>query len=387
MSNGNARGMEPLAVQDPRSAIPPGRGDSFLNPTGPSANAPAPGVGKWVEIGLFVFFVLSRAIHPTIIDASKTREPELDDERKIRYSSISTIIVLNVFTIFSMICVTFASGGNEQFKSIWTNKRALQVFTMIGVVFAFGDWLEMLSMGKLSGSAYQVLLQSKFIVTAVMMMYVKGTMQTRLQWILLTSLMSTMSLYMCMGDSGGSSSGSLPLFGMTMAFFKVVVSCLGAVLSDKFMKDLKTLPTHVQLVQMTCPRLMCTLLLSFTEDDTWGQGLFHHWDLITVGVAVSFIVKSIGTLYLLASLDALLKNIGEALAVLVIYAWEMGPQFVCMAVPGLEFCEAQAPFDVSKLIAVTTVVMIVVAYLETKTLIEKAKKYDASLKAAAQTTP
>merc|ERR1719387_2528424 len=166
------------------------------------------------------------------------------------------------------------------------------------------------------------------------MMYVKGTMQTRLQWILLTSLMSTMSLYMTMGESGGSSSGSLPIFGMTMAFLKVVVSCLGAVLSDKYMKELKSLPTHVQLVQMTVPRLMCTLLLSFTEDDTWGQGLFHHWDILTVGVSVSFIVKSVGTLYLLASLDA------------------------------------------AKLIAVTTVVMVVVAYLETKALIEKAKKYD-----------
>merc|ERR1719420_728448 len=164
---------------------------------------------------------------------------------------------------------------------------------------------------------------------------------------------------MCMGESGGSSGGSVPIFGMVMAFFKVVVSCLGAVLSDKYMKDLKSLHTHVQLVQMTCPRLMCTLMLSFTEDDTWGQGLFHHWDVITVGVSVSFIVKSIGTLYLLASLDALLKNIGEALAVLVIYAWEVGPQVVCMAAPDLASCAAQDGFDTAKLIAVTTVVMVV----------------------------
>merc|ERR1712118_381953 len=109
---------------------------------------------------------------------------------------------------------------------------------------------------------------------------------------------------------------------------------------------------------MTCPRLLCTLAFSFAEDGTWSQGLFHHWDMITVGVSISFIVKSIG-LYLLASLDALLKNIGEAMAVLVIYAWEMGPQFVCMAAPGLESCAAMEPFDVPKLIAVTTVVMIV----------------------------
>merc|ERR1711924_580873 len=100
------------------------------------------------------------------------------------------------------------------------------------------------------------------------------------------------------------------------------------------------------------------------------------------GVSVSFIVKSIGTLYLLASLDALLKNIGEALAVLVIYAWEIGPQFVCMVTAASPQCENQPGFDIPRLIAVTTVVMVVVAYLETKALIEKAKKYDASLKAS-----
>jgi len=354
--------------------------ESFLNPTGPSPDAPPPEAGKWVEVGFFVFFILSRAIHPTIIDESKTTDPTIDDARKIRYSSLSTIIVMNFIILVLMQLVTLWDGGMQQWRSIWENKRALEVFTALGVVLALGDWLEMLSMGGLSGSVYQILLQSKFIVTALMMMYLKGTRQNRLQWILLVSLMSSMSLYMSF-NKGGSSSAGLPIFGMIMTVLKVIVSCLGAVMSDKYMKDLKDIPTHVQLVQMGVPRTLFTLLCSFTETGTWEQGLLHHWDVLTVGVLVSFIVKSISTLYLLAILDSLLKNIGEALAVLVIYAYEIGPQLMCIFAPASEYCEEHGAFDVPRLIAVTTVVMFVVAYLETKALVEKAKLYDASLKA------
>merc|ERR1712193_318635 len=105
--------------------------------------------------------------------------------------------------------------------------------------------------------------------------------------------------------------------------------------------------------QMGVPRLLLTLLCSFTETGTWEQGLLHHWDLITVGVLVSFIVKSVISLYLLALLDALLKNIGEALAILFIYGYEIGPQLMCMATPASSYCMEQGAFDVPRFIAVT----------------------------------
>lgn len=383
MTTATARGVDSFSIQDaPMSRQESARSkDSFLNPTGPSPNVPAPEMGKWAELGLFVFFMLNRAVHPVIIDESKTRDPAVDDERKIRYSSLSTIIVMNVIILVVMQLYTLWDGGMEQWKSTWTNRRALEVFAAIGIVLAIGDWLEMLSMGGLSGSVYQILLQSKFIVTALIMMYLKGTRQTRLQWILLFSLMGTMSLYMSFNGGKGSAAAALPIFGMVMTVLKVIVSCLGGVMSDKYMKDLKDIPIHVQLVQMGVPRTLFTLLCSFTETGTWEEGLLHHWDWVTVGVLISFVIKSVISLYLLALLDALLKNIGEALAILFIYGYEIGPQILCLVTPGSEYCLEQAPFDVPRFIAVTTVVMIVVSYLETKALIEKAKMYDASLKA------
>ena len=43
-------------------------------------------------------------------------------------------------------------------------------------MFALGDYLEMASMGSLAGAAYQVLLQSKLVITAFMMWGSKSKM-------------------------------------------------------------------------------------------------------------------------------------------------------------------------------------------------------------------
>ena len=47
--------------------------------------------------------------------------------------------------------------------------------------YAFGDFLEMLSMGAMTGGVYQLLLQSKLLITAIMMKQLKGTTQSPLE--------------------------------------------------------------------------------------------------------------------------------------------------------------------------------------------------------------
>lgn len=58
-----------------------------------------------------------------------------------------------------------------------------QVFSLIGVFFAIGDILEMQSMSAMDGAVYQVLGQSKLIVTAITLWAVKGHNQTALEWV------------------------------------------------------------------------------------------------------------------------------------------------------------------------------------------------------------
>merc|ERR1719321_756590 len=109
-----------------------------------------------------------------------------------------------LFIFCTLSC--YLIGGKRQFASIWQPKP-LMLFSINGIVYATGDFLEMASMGGLSGAAYQILLQSKILVTACLLMYVKGVFQTRLQWTLMFILMMSMSVYMVIMSSGKDSGG------------------------------------------------------------------------------------------------------------------------------------------------------------------------------------
>eukprot|EP00434_Breviolum_minutum_P005951 symbB.v1.2.005248.t2/scaffold304.1/size234131/7 len=234
-------------------------------------------------------------------------------------------------------------------------------------VYALGDYLEMASMGSLGGAAYQILLQSKLVITALMMWGIKGTKQTALQWNILILVMFSMCVYMLGGksDSGG---GGIPIAGVMNVLLKVTVSCLCAVLSDKYMKDFKDEPIYMQLVQFKCAWCATILMISFADGHTWQNGFFNGWDTTTVGVLASFTVKGWSTMYLLALLDSVLKNIGEACAVLVIYVAQV-------ALPAFD-----DKFEVPTFLSVMVVILSVTAYVGAKPVVEKAQKFDAMKK-------
>merc|ERR1711920_212638 len=125
------------------------------------------------------------------------------------------------------------------------------------------------SMGSLGGAAYQVLLQSKLVITALMVWYMKGEKQAPLQWNILVLIMLSMCCYMMGGssDSGGGD-GGIPVMGVVNVLLKVTVSCLCAVLADKYMKDYKSLPFYVQLTQMKVAWTLVILMISFTDGKT-----------------------------------------------------------------------------------------------------------------------
>merc|ERR1712187_948600 len=116
--------------------------------------------------------------------------------------------------------------------------RPFMIFSINGIVYALGDYLEMASMKGMSGAGYQILQQSRIILTAVLMIPAKGVYQTRLQWVLLSVLMAAMSCYMVIvkGSKGGGGGGNT-FMSVVMAFLKVIISCMGAVISDRFMKE------------------------------------------------------------------------------------------------------------------------------------------------------
>jgi len=320
-----------------------------------------------LQVGLFVFFVFTRALHPTIIDASKSVGE--DGKKYFAYGEMTVVLGETVVTLVIAQLMALAMGGTKQWMAIW-DPSAMKVFSFIGFVYALGDYLEMASMGSLGGAAYQVLLQSKLLITALMMWYFKGTKQTALQWNILLLVMLSMCVYMIGGSkSDGGSSGGIPIMGVFNVLLKVTVSCFCAVLSDKYMKQFKDEPIYMQLVQFKCAWCATILVLSFMDGKTWQNAFFTGWDNTTVAVLSSFTVKGWSTMYLLAILDSVLKNIGEATSVLVIY-------FMQVLLPIFE-----DTFQIPTFLSVMVVILSVTAYVGSKSVVEKAAKYDAKAKA------
>mmetsp|Transcript_95722 Transcript_95722/g.241235 ORF Transcript_95722/g.241235 Transcript_95722/m.241235 type:complete len:505 (+) Transcript_95722:66-1580(+) len=332
-----------------------------------ATRAQAPQRAAILKLGLFVFFILTRAFHPMLIDLSK-------HDGKILYAKNTPVVMNKIFTIVLMNSLALLGGGLDGLRLCW-QPRCMAVFGLIGTIYALGDFLEMQSMSKLGGGVYQVLLQTKLLITALMLWWLKGSKQSSLQWHVLFSMFLAMSCFVLVdqGSDGGSGAGSLPLMGVMCVMLKVAVSCYCAVLSEKYLKAFSDMPLYAKISGLATTWAMASLLMSSMEPQVQQEGFFAHWDGMTCLVALSFTVKTISTMYLLQALDSLQKNIGEALAVIVIYVSQV-------TLPGLG-----KSFELSVFLLAVLVVGLVKTYLiSPKVGAAKAKKQ--SLHAPAQDT-
>lgn len=348
----------------------------------PAAAAASPstsaGPSATLQFGLFAFFTLSRTLHPMIIDTTKHVDP-ITGKKGFLYEAVSVPFAGCIVTMVvgQLLCLYF--GGVAQWREIW-RPRPMAVFSTLGVLYAIGDYLELKSMSSLSGPVFQVVSQMKLIITAAMLWAIKGQKQSAFQWILLTLLMLSLCCYMIMKDllskhrkvletgkidQQDAAGAAAMFFGIMMAALKVVFSCLNAVLSDKYMKDFNSEPIYMQLVQFK-PAWLLTLwaITAIPPSDALQKGLFHDWNGATVAALFSFTIKGWTTLYLVAILDSMQKNIGEALTVLTCY-------FVAVFHPHFD-----DEYETETFITIVVVFLSVVAYLLAKQVVTKAEKYD-----------
>ena len=236
---------------------------------------------------------------------------------------------------------------------------------MIGFLFGLGDYLEMRSMASLGGGSYQILLQSRLLITALMLWLVSGKGQTPFQWNLLSLVVCSMSVYMCLDMQSDTDDGDTDkLLGTVTVVLKVTVSCLAAVLTDRYTKEFDD-PVYIQAVQLRISRTLLLTVLVCLDGKTLQNGFFHGWDSCTVAVAVTHMLKAWSTLYLLVYLDSVLKNMGESLAVLGTYLMEvLLPVF-------------QTTFDIRTLLAVMVVMLSVYTYVSSKSVVTKSVQFDA----------
>merc|ERR1719277_277541 len=212
--------------------------------------------------------------------------------------------------------VALMEDGVQGVMDCWKFK-GLGTFGVIGLWYAFGDFLEMLSMGSMGGGVYQVLLQSKLLITALMMRQMKGQGQSELQWYVLLACTLAVSAFVIV-DAGGGGGGSMPLMGVTFVLAKVIVSCYAAVLSDQKLKGFASMSMSAKLSQMSLARVIASIFLQIVMERS-PEPWLHDFNMGTWLVTLSFLTKSLITLYLLKVLDSIQKNIGEALACIVIF--------------------------------------------------------------------
>jgi len=256
-----------------------------------------------------------------VIDYSKV-------DGKMAYSKNSPAIMSQILSLLYSNFVALQEEGIEGVKACWSMPKGGSIFLIIGLWYAFGDFLEMLSLGAMKGGVYQLLLQSKLLITAVMMVYLKGTMQSELQWTVLIAATLAISAFVIVdpGDSESGGDAGLPVMGVIMVLLKVGVSCYAAVLSDSKLKGFSSMSMSAKLSQMSLARVAASVVIAtFMEVKTMpsydlnAEGFFSGWTFATWIVTISFTSKSLITLYLLKSLDSIQKNVGEALAVIVIF--------------------------------------------------------------------
>lgn len=327
----------------------------------PAASSPG-GYSAGLKLGLFAVFVGTRAFHPLVIDASKSVDE--NGKKYFAYGDMTVVLCENVATIVVMQVAALLHSGMEEWRMIW-RPEPLKIFSMIGLGYALGDYMEMCSMGVVGGAAYQILLQSKLIITALLTWYLKGIKQTTLQWNILLLIVVSMSAYTIGGSSSGGD-GGIPFIGLCFVVVKVFISCLCAVLTDKYMRNFRDEPIHVQIVQFKFSWIIASLIIALTDGKTFQNGFFNGWNGAVVGVWASFTLKNWCTNYILAILDSLLKNIGEAVAVLVIYVMQV-------ALPVFD-----TEFELPIFLSVMIVILAVTTYINAKDVVDKAAKYDAA---------
>jgi len=345
------------------SQVPEGKQDSA------AASPPEPSVTTKQGLrisALFVLFTLVRAIHPSIITASKSKLE--DGSLGFAYQSASTIVFPPLLICVFAQLIILAVDGLKGWRAIWMPMPML-IFGLNGAIFAFGDWLELESLRKMHGAAYQILNQSKILITALMMMPLKGVYQTRLQWMLLAALMMVMSEYMCIQTaSQGSSGNTVPLSAYLFTLLKITCSCLGAVFTDKYAKVYsKTVSLTSQLVQTYLANFLFITAFASCSSNIWSRGFFDGWDGLTVAVTISFGVKASVSYTVVALLDAILKNIGECAAVLLIFFYDV-------LVPWVDF-----RFHMPTFLSVIVTILLIGAYMDAKKTVEKAQKWDESM--------
>jgi len=261
----------------------------------------------------FLAVTLQRACHNSFIEWAK------GDNEHAKYTVSSVIFVAQIVCVFIGWALAQSSGGAKDLQKCFDVSNVKR-FAHIGLIYALGDIFEMESVNYIDSSTYTVLSQSKLIITATMIWLLEGKAQSMMQWFILFTTSSGMLEYVLVGKAKGGSMTFSP-FGVGLALMKVAISCYVAVLNSAALQQDKN-PFPVQFSCLKISWAATSLVYMLVKDGLLSEtgDMFGEWTHRTfVLVFCGFILKTLFNQYLLKVLDAIWKNISEAVGVILVY--------------------------------------------------------------------
>merc|ERR1719161_810064 len=135
---------------------------------------------------------------------------------------------------------------------------------------------------------------------------------------MLLTTTSGMVEYVLVGKGVGGAI-TFSVLGLSLGVLKVLISCGVAVLNQRALKT-DSNPFPVQFSCLKFSWCLASLGYMLIKDGIFGSSLFGEWTWRTgVLVIFGFILKTLFNQYLLKVLDAIWKNISEAVGVLLVY--------------------------------------------------------------------
>jgi len=271
--------------------------------------------------GIFLFVIVQRASVPWFLQWAKV-------DGKYPFSSNSVVVSVAFLEILLGVSLACMSRGLVRGLKETLNPREIKKWFLLGLSQAVGDMLELYANKYLDASTYQVLLQSKLLVTALLMRLVthRGITQSSLEWLLLIALSLGLTTYSILSNG----SGSFSALGTMLAVMKVILSCTNAVFTERILKQSQGTPLVHQIVHMKVFWCLWSVVgMAVLEGPAVyaPARFFQGWGISVLVVMTSYIVKNWSGTFLLKRLDSLLKNIAEAFAMLVLYLLEITPIF------------------------------------------------------------
>mmetsp|Transcript_82362 Transcript_82362/g.266709 ORF Transcript_82362/g.266709 Transcript_82362/m.266709 type:complete len:584 (-) Transcript_82362:272-2023(-) len=352
--------------------------------------------GRLLQMAILVLVVLTYAACPLTVSWAKVVGSDGSVPIKGRPFKESSVIVVSwaLLASFGML-FSLATGGRPALRQCF-DRRAILTFAPAGIGWALADVCEVFALAKIDPATYGVISQARLLGSAAACWAIRGVRQSQLQWGILGALSLVCMAYCVVPDDPihnktrlfkwhvaqaelkmswlqppssamavDPDAGSLDqVVGVTMALLKVTLSVVSGVYGESCFKvagqHVKPPELHVQMVQISFSSMLAALvgycIICLVQGESileFFSGPDGEWDARTLAVSVVYCWREWICSLCVKRFDALVKNICNAVALVVTYGWTV-------------MASGEKPFSALKVLLLLAVVAEVVNYSATR---------------------